>query len=151
MQEIKFQEIRARSLEAMRQATEAFQARDADRSLDVLREYLNDLQGLRLDSAQVALLRRPVEARLQQPKTLKAQQDFEELQKGQKTVAHDRHARQALAEEQKKRQVGELMKEYNTFYKEGKYKEAEMAATKAHELDPDNIAADYGINLARIH
>ena len=47
------------------------------------------------------------------------------------------------------KQVGELMKEYNQLYAEGKYKEAEVAALKARDLDPDNVAAGAGIKLAQ--
>ncbi len=45
--------------------------------------------------------------------------------------------------------VNELMQEYNALYKEGKYKEAEMYAAAAHELDPDNAIIDAALQIAR--
>ena len=49
---------------------------------------------------------------------------------------HQNHL--VLAEEQKQKQIKELMRQYTALMKEAKYREAEMAAVKARELDPDN-------------
>jgi type II secretory pathway component GspD/PulD (secretin) len=151
MQEILFGKLREDGLRAQREATEAFQARNTEQALEILRSYLDSLDSANLDKDRLALLRRPVEGRLQKFKTLKAQMEYEQLAAGQKAMAHEREKRRTLAEEEKKKQVAELMRQYNTFYKEGKYKEAELAAAKAHELDPDNLAADYAGHLARVH
>src|SRR5262249_346295 len=65
LQEIKFQQMRQAGIDAQKQATEAFQARDPDRALDILRDYLNGLDDAHLDPEKLVLLRRPVESRLQ--------------------------------------------------------------------------------------
>jgi type II secretory pathway component GspD/PulD (secretin) len=54
-----------------------------------------------------------------------------------------------LAEQSKEKKVAELMKQYNTFYAEGKYPEAERLAMQAHELDPDNPMASAAISIVR--
>src|SRR5207248_2799731 len=42
----------------------------------------------------------------------------------------------------------QLMRQYNTFFKEGKYKEAEMCALIAFELDPLDEATSAALKLA---
>src|SRR5262249_54475700 len=138
LQEVKFQELRSKSMQVMREANERFQAGDTDRALEMLQEYSATLRESQLEPQQVTLLRRPVEARLQQFKTLKAQRDFEKLQANTKLQGDTNRAKIALAEENKQKKIAELMKQYNAFFKEAKYKEAEMYAMRAHELDPDN-------------
>ncbi|MCS6850562.1 MAG: hypothetical protein NZ700_05260 [Gemmataceae bacterium] len=150
MHEIKFQQLREDGLRAMREASERFQAHDTEQALEILRQHLVELENSPLDRDKVAMLKRPVEARLQQFKTMKAQMDFEAIQQSQKETFQKIRSKQALAEAEKQRQVAELMKQYNQLFKEGKYREAELAAAKAHELDPDNVAADAGMKIARI-
>jgi RNA polymerase sigma factor (sigma-70 family) len=45
--------------------------------------------------------------------------------------------------------VNDLMERFRSCFKEGKYREAEMAVSKAHELDPDNAAVNAALELAR--
>src|SRR5262249_6708321 len=47
------------------------------------------------------------------------------------------------------KQVTELMRQYHAHFKEAKYREAEMYAMRAHELDPDNPMTDAAIYIAR--
>ena len=91
-----------------------------------------------LDPDSQALLRRPVEARLAQYRTLKAQKDFAKLQNGQRDSKISEHTKKVLADQNKNDKVAELMKQYNTFYREAKYAEAEKYARLAKEIDPDN-------------
>jgi hypothetical protein len=50
-----------------------------------------------------------------------------------------------------KSKVDELMKRFNELFKEGRYKEAEVYAAVALELDPDNGAASAAVHMARAH
>jgi hypothetical protein len=50
-----------------------------------------------------------------------------------------------------KAKVGELMKHFNELFKEGRYKEAEIYATVARELSPDDGAAAAAVHMARAH
>src|SRR5207244_6273165 len=43
----------------------------------------------------------------------------------------------------------DLRKRYNTLYKEAKYEQAEMAALKAHDLDPDNPVPSAALYTAK--
>jgi type II secretory pathway component GspD/PulD (secretin) len=150
MQEVKFQKLRADGLQAQSEATRCFQTGDTDRALEILQDYKAGLHDANLDSEKLALLQRPIDNRLHQLKTLKHQRDFEKLQANQHETESQRLANQVTAEQAKKEQMAELMKKYNAFFKEGKYKEAEMYAMRAKELDPDDPVAGAAIYTARI-
>jgi hypothetical protein len=47
------------------------------------------------------------------------------------------------------RKVAELMKQFNTCFREGRYEEAERYALTACELDPENPAAGAAVKMAR--
>ena len=49
-----------------------------------------------------------------------------------------------------KRQIADLMNEYHALYKEHKYPEAELAALKAQELDPDNYVVGTAVSTAHM-
>jgi type II secretory pathway component GspD/PulD (secretin) len=151
MQEIQFQKLRDDGLQAQTKATERFRNGDTTQALEILQDYLNSLRDSQLDQDRLALLQRPVESRLQGFKKLKAQQDFEKEQVGQRDTFNNVMQREAQMEEHKKQQVAELMKQYHTLYSEGKYHEAALAATKARELDPENPAAGAAIEVAKMH
>jgi type II secretory pathway component GspD/PulD (secretin) len=145
MQEVRFQALRNDGLEAQRRAMELFKAGETDRALEVLEEYKGNLNNSGLDSERVAMLRGHIDSRLQQLKTLKHQRDFEKLQANQKEALDQERLHKILNEEEKNKRVAELMKQYQNFYKEGKYQEAQVAALKARDLDPDNPAAGLAV------
>jgi type II secretory pathway component GspD/PulD (secretin)/tetratricopeptide (TPR) repeat protein len=151
MQEVKFQEMRDKGLRAQREATERFRNGDSDEAVDILQDYIESLRDSQLEPDRIALLQRPIESRLQQFRTLKAQQAFEKMQAGGKSETFDQvRTRAARIEEHKREQITDLMKQYDTYYKDGKYKEAEMVAMRAHELDPDNAGAAAAVHVAHI-
>src|SRR5262249_55122469 len=53
-------------------------------------------------------------------------------------------------ESTKRRLVAELLKLYRPFYTQGHWRAAEMAAVKALELDPNNVAAEHAAICARL-
>ncbi len=150
MQEVKFQKMRDEGLHALTDAGERFRTGETDRALEILQEYLGRLQEAQLEGERVVLLRRPIEARQRQYTTLKQQRDFERLQKDQHETAQQMLSREARAEENKKKQIAQLMKQYQSFFKEGKYTEAEMYAMRAQDLDPDDPIPCAAIYTARI-
>jgi type II secretory pathway component GspD/PulD (secretin) len=149
MRQVKFQKLRQEGQEVQREASEKFRTGQTDAAIELLQEYLAQLNDAQLELGQVALLRRQPESRLQQFKLLKAQRDFaSELEGGVKRKQEEK-THQMLAEQSKDKKVAELMKQYNTFYAEGKYPEAERLAMQAHELDPDNAMAAAAISIVR--
>src|SRR5262249_8273668 len=151
MQDIKFQQLRQQGLEAQREAAERCKVGDTDRAPEVVQEYAQSLNNPQLDSDRVALLKRPIDARLLQFKTLKAQRDFEKSVLTQRNTQGHEQSKLALLEKNKQDKVAELMKQNEAAYRDAKYREAEMYAAAAHELDPDNAAAAAAMKMARIH
>jgi type II secretory pathway component GspD/PulD (secretin) len=151
MQDIKFQQLRQQGLEVQREAAERFRSGDTDRAVELLQEYVENLSTTQLDADRVALLRRPIESRLLTFKTLKAQRAFEdEAYKGRQAVAASR-SKTEMTKINKEKKVAELMQQYKSFYEQAKYKEAEMYAMAAFELDPDNAIAGAAVQIARVH
>src|SRR5205085_895369 len=73
MEEVMFQQLRQSGLQAQRSAMELFKSGQASQASDLLTGYLKQLDGVQLDAERLSVLRRPVENRLQQYKTVQAQ------------------------------------------------------------------------------
>src|SRR6266852_4761625 len=82
LQEVQFQKLRDEGLRVQREAIDRFGAGETDRAIQLLETYLDGLKSAQLEAGRMALLRRPVEGRLQNFKTLKPQQDFETVRAG---------------------------------------------------------------------
>jgi type II secretory pathway component GspD/PulD (secretin) len=151
LREIKMQKMRDQEFRAEKEARKAADQGDTGRAIEVLQEYLSQLPGSGLDPDKTALLRRPVEVKLQQYRTLDAQKKLKDAQDTVVRQAKDNHNHKVLAEENKQKRIKELMDQYNTLYKQGKYREAEVLAMQAQELDPDNSVAAAAVQIARMH
>ena len=149
MQKVKFDKMQQQGLDAQREAAEKFRAGQADAALDILGDYLQDLEGCGLEASKLAQLRRPVESRLQHFKLLKAQKEFLDKDSTAKEGKKNPIGQKMLAEENRNKKVAEQMKLFNTAFKEGKYLEAESYAMRAQELDPDNAMAAAAVSMAK--
>jgi len=150
MQQVQFQKLRFQELDREKEARKLAEAGDTERALEVLQEYLRQLPGSGLDPDKTALLRRPVEAKVQQYRTLDAQKKIKEASVAPGNQAKYLHGQKVLAEANKEQKIKELMDKYHTLYKQAKYQEAEMYASQAQELEPDNAAAAAAIQMARM-
>lgn len=150
MQVVQFQKLRDQGKKIMSEALDRAQAGDAERALELLQDYLNNLGQTSLAPEQIAMLRRPVEARAQQMRTLKAQQELEVARKNNGTGKQFNPAERMQAEQHKQQKVAELMSQYQAFFRDGKYVEAQRSAQLAADLDPDNAAAAAAIQIARV-
>ena len=148
LREVKFGQMRQQGLDLQREAMEKFQAGQTDVGIEMLNEYLNELNSNDLDPGKMAFLRRPVESRLQHFKLMKAQKEMLAKDGGQKDKINAIGQKQ-LADDNKQKKVADLMKQFNQNFKEGKYLEAESYAMRAHELDPDNAMAAAGMSMAK--
>jgi type II secretory pathway component GspD/PulD (secretin) len=147
---VELQRLREQKLQSEQQANKLAGQGNLDGAVDVLTAALNSVKASELDPEQTAPLRRQLEERLKRFNTMREQMAFEKLQKDQLAAKTNESRRKFLAEEHKKEQVAELMRQYQTFMKEGKYTEAEAVAMKAHEIDPDNVQADAGVFKAKM-
>lgn len=148
MREVKFGQMRQQGLDLQRDAMEKFQGGQTDAAIEMLTEYLSELNSNDLEPGKMAFLRRPVESRLQHFKLMKAQKEMLAKDGGSKDKKNAIGQKQ-LADENKQKKVAELMKQFNQNFKEGKYLEAESYAMRAHELDPDNAMAAAAISMAK--
>jgi Flp pilus assembly secretin CpaC len=150
MREVKFQQLRTEGLNVQAQALERFRTGQTDVAVDMLQEYLARLSEEQLDPAQAAMLRRPIDSRLQQFQLLKAQSDlannrFDDRSRGVKADI----AKAKNAEQVKQKNVAQLTKQYNELFHDARYPEAEMVALRVRELDPDNPMATAMITMAK--
>lgn len=150
IKEVKFSQLRQQGLEAQREAAEKFRVGQSDAALEILQDHLAQLNEAQLDASKVALLKRPVESRLQHFKLLKAQKEFLEKDNVVRDSRKSSISQKQLAEENKQKKVSEQMKLFNTSFKEGKYLEAESYAMRAHELDPENSMAAAAVSMAKM-
>jgi type II secretory pathway component GspD/PulD (secretin) len=149
MQRILYEKLRQEGLDAQRDASEKFRQGQVDAALELLQDYLANLQAEKLEPGQLAALKRPVESRLSQFRLLKAQKELANGAMVAKQTASEKLASIQRAEQMKQKNVEKLMKDYNVLFKEGKYLEAESLAMRAAELDPDNSIATAAITMAR--
>jgi type II secretory pathway component GspD/PulD (secretin) len=149
MRDVLFQKLRKDGLEVQSAALEKYRSGQPDAAVEMLHDYLNALQDKQLDPGQMALLKRPVEARMKQLQLLQAQEEFANRTASKHEKAKNAMASIQMAEQTKQKNVAELMKQYNALYREGKYAEAEAMAMRAHELDPDNAIVGAAIQIAK--
>jgi type II secretory pathway component GspD/PulD (secretin) len=149
LREVRFQKLRQQGLDAQREASEKFKTGQTDAALEILQNYLSQLSEDQLSPSQTALLRRPVENRLDQFKMMKAQRDFLRDESASLAAKRNEHTQRELVEQNKQKKVAELMKKYNALYKQTKYEEALSVALQVKDLDPDNEVAAAAIQIAR--
>jgi type II secretory pathway component GspD/PulD (secretin) len=150
MREVKFQKMRDEQFKTEKEARKLADAGDTEHALEVLQEYLGQLPESGLDPDKTALLRRPVEAKLQQYRTLDAQKKFKDAEKMGRQQKWQNHKDKELTQLNKEQKIKELMDKYNKLFKEAKYGEAEMYALQAQELDPDNATAAAAVTIAKM-
>jgi len=150
MQEVRFQKLREDGLQVQSEATKLFQAGQTDRALEILGDYRATLTDGGIDSEHVAILRRQVDARIAQYRTLKAQRDLESMQANAAHAGDLSRSKLAQQEEEKKKEISKLMVEFKTLFKEAKYEQAEVVAMRAKELDPDDPGIGAAVYTARM-
>ena len=151
LQEIEYQRLRAEGLDIQSKALAQFERGETDAAIETLETYCKKVKATKLDSASLGRLCRPIEAKTQSFKLLKASKDDKTRIVNAKANFDSEHSKEMTAEMKKQQQVKDLMKQFNTMFKDGKYKEAELAASKAQELDPDDAVVQASVKLAQIH
>ena len=146
LEEIQFQQLRERGLTAERTAIQRMNTGDTTGAIEVLKDYLDTLHLAQIDPAQKEMLKRRADNRMQQYKTIQAQRI---LEKNAIAGQHNENAYQANIQKTQQ-EVGDLLKQCRDLYKVGKYQEALAQAKRAKEIDPDNLAADAVIQMAKV-
>jgi len=128
MQEVQFKSCATTACRPSATAVERYRAGDAEGAVEVLREYLDSLNNTNLEAGRLALLKRPIESRLEQFKTLKMRDELEKLQASKHETFESMQQKRQLAEQMKQEKVTELMKQYPQLLQGRKYQDAEMVA-----------------------
>jgi type II secretory pathway component GspD/PulD (secretin)/tetratricopeptide (TPR) repeat protein len=150
MQEVKFQKLRNEGMAVMAESRKRFDNGETVKAIDMLKEHIRQVEASGFDSDKIVLLKKQPEARLQTFMMLQKNKDFETAQNSDHKAFMDKKAHEFLAEEAKKKQIAELMNQYHSLYKEHKYREAEICAIKAKELDPDNYVLGAAVQEAHM-
>jgi type II secretory pathway component GspD/PulD (secretin) len=151
MRVVQVQQLRKEGLEVQSAARDKFQAGQTEEALQLLQDYLAKLDDTRnLDAAQLTMLRKPVENRLQQFKLMKIQTEFANSDKDAAKQKLNERSKRLLAEESKQKKVADLMKQCNGLIKDQKFDDAYRLAMVAKEMDPDNEALTALVNIAKM-
>ncbi len=144
IEEIQFQQMRERNMTVRSTALELFKAGKKAQAVDMLKEYLDELASANFDPTRLALLKRPVEKRWQEFRTMITQEEIEkQVENAGGPKWNENQNQKNITKTQT--EVAEFINQYRALVKEGKYKEAKAAALKAKELDPDNQAAQMAL------
>ncbi|MDW8223072.1 MAG: hypothetical protein RMJ82_09005 [Gemmatales bacterium] len=146
--EVELQRLRRIKLDAERQANRFAQNHELDKAIEVLRQAAHELSQSELQNEAVQAMLRQLEQRLRTFEASREQLAYERLRQDTLRGASPRQ-REILADINRKEQVAQLMQQYAQYLKEARYKEAEVVALKAKELDPDNPAAEAALFRAR--
>ncbi len=151
MQEIEYQRLRSEGLEVQSRSLQQWERGETDGALETLESYVRKVKASKLDPASVARLEKPIDAKMNSFRLMKATKDDSTRIASSKGLFLQERQKEFTAEQKKQQQVKDLMKQYNTLYKEGKYEEAGIAAAKAHELDLDDPTISAAMQVAEYH
>ncbi len=149
MRDVLFQKLRKEGLTAQKDASDRFRTGDPDGALDILQAYERTVDDSVLDQGQMATLKRPIESRMASIKVLRESQVMAKNDHDAHMAATMQPLNKQRAEETKQKHVAELMKQFDTLYKECKYRDAEKVAVQAHEFDPDNPVITAAVTISK--
>jgi len=150
MQSVMFQKTRSDSLKVQQEANDRCKAGETQAAIELLQDFMLKLPESQLDRDQLALIKKPIEGRLERIKLMKQQDEYYKQDTDSSRVVMNTMKSKEVNERNKQKNVADLMKQFNTYFKEGKYKEAEMYAMLAHDIDPDNHIVSAAVGMARM-
>jgi tetratricopeptide (TPR) repeat protein len=146
-----FQKLRNDGLEIQRTATAAFGRGETDLAMQMLVDYANSVRASNLDAASVTLLITPIQSRLDNFRVMKGQTDAMARLNRETREARELIAGRGAAEEQRKTELANLVRQYHQLVKAQEFAKAERVAMQAKQLDPDNPAIGALAELARMN
>ena len=149
MRNIEFQKLTADGLEAQRRAMASAKAHDFNTALEILRSYAVSLESSNLSADRIAVLKRPIERRSAEFKTLQATEELQAKINNPNLMNATENEKKRLEETNRKdNEIADIMKQYNKFYRDHKYREAWLLAMRGKDIDPDNLAIQAAIMQA---
>lgn len=150
LKRVQFQKLRSEGLKAQSDAQAAFGRGETDLAMQMLVDYSNRVRASGLDTSSVALLLRPVDARLDTFRLMKGQTDALARQNKEKADAKAMLTNRGIAEEERKKEVALLVRRYNELLKKNDYEAAERVALQAKQLDSDDPAVSALYEAAKL-
>src|SRR5262249_3891966 len=149
MQSVQKSALRTEAMEVMRKANDVNARGDAEGAIAMLQEFIRKLPESSLDADTVAMIRKPIDSRIQKYQLMTAQKDIDRQTAGVKRNPNEIILGKVLADQNKQKNVAQLMKQFTETYKAGQYKQAMMYARLVMELDPDNPVATAAWTVAQ--
>jgi type II secretory pathway component GspD/PulD (secretin) len=149
MEFILLSKLRDESINAQKQAMAQVKAGETAQAVETLKDFLSQLEHTQLEPELLTPLRKQVENRMQQYRTIQAQENLAKASTKMNESSNWDEGKYQKKILKTQEQVVQLMDQYRALMKEGKYKDASLAALKAGELDPDNLAVRAAIRIAQ--
>ncbi len=150
MEQIQFQQMLTRNAQAQKSALELFKLGQKMKAVELLTDQLSQINIAQLSPEATRQLRSPIEKRLSEFRMVMAQDLLADgKHRGDSKLAWDEGKYQEKISKQQD-EVRDILKQCQALNREHKYKESLALAYKAHELDPDNLAANIAIQMLNI-
>ena len=150
LRKVQFQKLRSDGLKIVADASAAFGRGETDLAIQMLVDYTNRVRSANLEASNVALLLRPINSRLEMFRVMKGQTDALARVNKESRDARDIIAGRNVAEEQRKTEVANLVRQYHKLAQAKDFIGAEKVAMQAKTLDPDNPAMAALEEMARM-
>ncbi len=151
LRKVQFDKLRSEGLTIQENALKAFGRGETDLAMQMMMDYSNRVRASGLEPGSVANLLRPVESRLEQFRVMKGQIDATARLNKERKEARDQITGRGVAEEERKREVAALVRQYHELVKvKGDYAGAERVALQAKQLDPDDPAVSALLEMAKL-
>lgn len=141
--EVAYQKLRQDGFTALTEANAAWGRGDTDAALQLLNDYAAKVRASNQSTSRQAMLVRPVEERIEHFRLLKHHTDFIANEAKEKNDIRRDMIATNVAEAQKHEEIKRKVKQINELTKAGKFKEAELAAAQAKQLDPEDPTLTY--------
>ncbi|MCS6865532.1 MAG: hypothetical protein RMJ56_16830 [Gemmataceae bacterium] len=150
LRSLQVQKLHAEGLEVQEKAQKAFGRGETDLAMQLLIDYAQRVRASGLPAGTVNQLLRSVEGRLETFRMLKGQADAIARQNKDKREARELINNRGVAEEERKRDVAQLVRQFHDLMKKSDYAAAERVALQAKQLDPDDPAVSALYEMAKM-
>lgn len=151
LRKVQFDKLRSEGLTVQENALKAFGRGETDIAMQLMLDYSNRVRASGLEPGSVANLLRPIESRLEQFRVMKGQIDVTARLNKERKDAKEQISGRGIAEEERKREVAALVRQYHELVKvKGDYAAAERVALQAKQLDPDDPAVGALYTMAQM-
>ncbi len=150
LRRVQLQKLRSESLKVQEEAQKAFGRGETDLAMQMLIDYSNRVRASGLDPAGIAQLLRQVDAKLDTFRLMKGQADALARQGKETRDARQLVTGHSVAEEDRKKEVAVLVRQYHDLIKKSDFARAERVALQAKQLDPDDPAVSALAEMAKI-